>query len=331
MDCILNIIENLKYIIKILLISIILTQASCNLFYVAVRNVPVFFSSPQKVQNKIKKPIKENVRLSALWVGHSTVLLQMDDKVIMTDPVFSETVGEFARRVVEPGMNEEDIPKCDMILISHSHFDHLSFSTLEVMEKKSKGASLVFPSVLEKYLPNYNYDFVKMDNDNGYLNKYIGEKKTVSGMDVTTVFAQHWGGRYGLDGYLWGDNAYTGFIIQYHGLTVYFAGDTGYDSVKFKKIGEMFNIDLAFIPIGPCIDCNQCGAQNHVFPPCAVDILKDIKAKKMIPIHYGTMYFAQGYVDAPLDELKKIMEKEPLLKEKIDILKIGEQKIYLEK
>jgi N-acyl-phosphatidylethanolamine-hydrolysing phospholipase D len=318
---------------KILLIIVfcIFTQSSCNLFYVSVRNVPVFFSSLRNVENKVKKPVKNNVRLSALWVGHSTVLLQLDDKVIMTDPVFSETVGEFARRVVEPGLDVEDIPKCDIILISHSHFDHLNLYSLEKMEKKSTGASLVFPAGLEKYIPNYKYNFVKMDNDNGYQNKYIGDKINASGMDITSVFAQHWGGRYGLDGYLWADNAYTGFIIQYHGITIYFAGDTGYDPVKFKKLGEMFNIDLALIPIGPCIDCNQCGVQNHVFPPCAVEIFKDIKAKKMIPVHYGTLYFAQGYVDAPIDELKKIRENEPSLKEKIDILKIGEQKIYLEK
>ena len=79
----------------------------CNLFYVAVRNVPVFFSSPEKVHDKIKNPVKDNVRLSALWIGHSTVLLQMDDKVIITDPVLTETVGELARRVIEPGIDIE--------------------------------------------------------------------------------------------------------------------------------------------------------------------------------------------------------------------------------
>lgn len=321
----------MRKIILLILVFYAITQSSCNLLYVAVRNVPVFFSSPRKVENKITQPIKDNVRLSALWVGHSTMLLQIDDKVIMTDPVFSETVGEFARRVVEPGIDEEDIPRCDVILISHSHFDHLNFYSLQVIEQKSSGASLVFPAVLEKYLPNYKYNFVRMDNDNGYQTKYTGDKKTVSDMDITAVYAQHWGGRYGIDGYLWGDNAYTGFIIQYHGITVYFAGDTGYDPVKFRKLGEMFDIDLAMIPIGPCIDCKGCGVQNHVFPPCAVQIFKDIKAKKMIPMHYGTFYFAQGYPDAPLDELKNIMDNEPGLKEKIDILKIGEQKIYLKK
>jgi N-acyl-phosphatidylethanolamine-hydrolysing phospholipase D len=314
-----------KYFLIILILSV--TTLSCNLFYVAVRNVPVFFSSPREVKNKISQPIHDNVRLSALWVGHATVLLQMDDKVIMTDPIFSETVGEFARRLVEPGLDEENIPKCDMILISHSHFDHLNLSSLDNMQKKSGGAYLVFPKMLEYYLPRYNYNFVRMNNDDGYKKEIIGEEKDIDGIKVTSVYAQHWGGRYGLDGFVWGDNSYTGYIIQYHNMTVYFAGDTGYDSVKFKQIGEMYDIDLALIPIGPCIECNQCGPTNHVFPPDALMIFKDIKAKKMIPIHYGTLYFAQGNADAPLETLNKLIIEQNL-QDKVDVLKIGEQKIY---
>jgi L-ascorbate metabolism protein UlaG (beta-lactamase superfamily) len=320
-----------KKIILLISVFLFITQSSCNLFYVAVRNVPVFFTAPRKVHNKIKKPLKENVRLSALWVGHATVLLQMDDKVIITDPVFSETVGELGRRVIEPGINETDIPKCDMILISHSHFDHLNLYTLEMMETRSSRSALVFPAILENYIPGFDYEFVKMSNNKGYINNYFGEKKMIKDIEVTSVFAKHWGGRYGLDGYLWGEDAYTGYIIQYNGMTVYFAGDTGYDSVKFKQIGEKYNIDLALIPIGPCIDCNQPGVRNHVFPPDAIMIFKDIKAKKMIPIHYGTFYFAQGYVEAPIDALNGMLEKDQVLKTSVDILKIGEQKIYLEK
>ena len=71
------------------------------MFYVATRNVPVFFSTPQSIPNKITKPIKENVRLSALWIGHSTLLIQMDDKVILVDPVFENVIGGFMMRKKE--------------------------------------------------------------------------------------------------------------------------------------------------------------------------------------------------------------------------------------
>src|SRR5205085_5405001 len=92
-----------KYIPFIVILFIIITEPACNMFYIATRNVPVFFSTPEKVLNKIKHPVKDNVRLSALWIGHSTLLIQMNDKIIITDPFLTETVGELARRVVEPG------------------------------------------------------------------------------------------------------------------------------------------------------------------------------------------------------------------------------------
>lgn len=320
----------LKKTILSSLIIIITLSYSCNMLMVAVRNVPVFFIPPEKVYNKIKEPIKPNVRLSVLWIGHSTALIQMDDKVIITDPVLTETVGEFARRVYEPGIDEENIPKCDLILLSHSHFDHLSFGSLDMLEGKSPRAALVFPDDMENHLPSYSFDMVRMKNNGGYLYGYIGESKIIKGIKITTVYAQHWGGRYGIDGYLWADNAYTGFILEYNGMTVYFAGDTGYDEAKFKLLSQKFNIDVGLIPIGPCADCDNCGTHNHVFPPDAVKIFKDLNAKHMVPIHYGTLHFALADPFEPLISLKKIIVTDSL-QSKIDILKIGEQKVYLEK
>ncbi len=298
------------------------------MFYVAMRNVPVFFSTPDDVPNKIKNPINNSVRLSALWIGHSTVLLQMDDKVIITDPLLTETAGEFARRVVEPGIDPEDIPPCDIILISHSHFDHLNYGSLEILEDKSPGAALVFPDGVENFMPDFEFDEIKMKNDEGYATKFLGEEKVVKGVKISTVFARHWSGRYGLDGYVWGDHGYTGYILEYKGMTVYFAGDTGYDSVMFKQLGRRFKIDLALIPIGPCADCNQAGTRGHVFPPESIQILKDVRAVHMIPIHYGTLYFAQAEPMEPLRSLKSLIAGDSI-SSRIDILKIGRQKIYL--
>lgn len=311
-----------KYLIPVIIIFTF--SLSCNMFYIAVRNVPVFFSSPDTVDVKVKKPVKDNVRLSALWIGHATVLLQMDDKIIITDPFLTETTGELARRVVEPGIDIENIPPCNLILISHSHFDHLNFSSLSILEEKSSKSNLVFPKDLENYLPYYNLNFIRMDNDYGYKNKIIGEQKIIDGIKVTTVFAAHWGGRYGLDGFLWGDLSYTGYILEYNGMTVYFAGDTGYDPDKFRHIGEKYNIDLAMIPIGPCADCKDCGTKNHVFPKDAVYIFRDLNAKIMIPIHYGTLVFAQAEPMEPLYAFKNIIAEEKL-EDKVKILKIGEQ------
>lgn len=320
--------KNITYLL-ILFLSLS-ALPGCNLLLVAVKNVPTFFESPRKVKNKIKEPLKPDVRLSALWIGHATVLLQMDDKVIITDPFLTETAGEFARRVVEPGIDVENIPPCDLILISHSHFDHLNLASLEMLEEKSNKTALVFPEDLENYLPAYDMNLVRMKNNNGYEKGITGETRMINGIKVTTVFAQHWGGRYGIDGYVWGDNAFTGYILEYNGMSVYFAGDTGYDTQKFKKLGELYKIDLALIPIGPCADCKQCGTYNHVFPVDAYDIFTDMKAKHMLPIHYGSLHFAQADPMEPVYAFREII-KNNKAGEFIKILEIGEQEIYLRK
>ena len=303
---------------------------SCNLLLVAVKNVPTFFEAPKKVKNKITQPIKPDVRLSALWIGHATVLLQMDDKVIITDPFLSETAGEFARRVVEPGIDPVNIPPCDVILISHSHFDHLNLASLDLLAEKNSKAALIFPQDCENYLPEFGLNMIRLGNDNGYEKRLLGDSVTVNGVKITAVYAQHWGGRYGFDGYLWGDNAFTGYMIQYNGLTVYFAGDTGYDSLKFRQLGENYKVDLALIPIGPCADCEQCGTYNHVFPPDAYSIYSDIAPKWMVPIHYGTLHFAQADPMEPEIAFRKIV-KEKQAEENIKILDIGGQYVFIKK
>ena len=321
-------IKNKTHLFTLLILLSALFSAvfvSCNLLLVAVRNVPVFFEAPRKVENKITNPVDTNIRLSALWIGHATVLLQIDDKIVITDPFLTETAGEFARRTVEPGIDIENIPKCDLILVSHSHFDHLNLGSLEILdEKRDKNTTLVFPGGLENYLPDYNMKILRMNNDNGYKKNITGESVIVNGIKVTTVYAQHWAGRYGVDGYVWGDKAYTGYIIEYKGLTVYFAGDTGYDSLKFKQLGKLYNIDLAFIPIGPCADCKQCGTYNHVFPQDAYKIYKDLRAVYMIPIHYGTLHFAQADPMEPYYEFKEIVKSDNN-NANVKILNIGEQ------
>jgi N-acyl-phosphatidylethanolamine-hydrolysing phospholipase D len=306
-----------------------LLLSSCNLVMVAIKNVPTFFDTPADVKNKIKDPVRTDAKLSALWIGHATVLIQMDDKLIITDPFLTQTAGEFARRVIDPGIDPENIPPCDLVLLSHSHFDHLSLGSLSILDEKSgKKGALVFPNDMENFLPSYDMKSIRLKNDNGYTSKVIGESRVVNGIKITAVYSQHWGGRYGADGYLWGDRAFTGYVLEYKGMTVYFAGDTGYDSLKFRQIGEQFKIDLAFIPIGPCAECNQCGTFNHVFPVDAVMLFDDIGARRMIPIHYGTLHFAQADPMEPLYAFREIVKKhkDP---DRFRILNIGEQVVLI--
>ncbi|MEX0602826.1 MAG: MBL fold metallo-hydrolase, partial [Bacteroidota bacterium] len=104
---------------------------------VAQLNRPV-----ELLETRIANPILQNPGIAVLWVGHATVLIQIHDKVFLTDPLFSKTVGMIVRRYVEPGLEPESIPHVDFTLISHTHFDHFSYSSLD---RIPQNGSLLIP------------------------------------------------------------------------------------------------------------------------------------------------------------------------------------------
>lgn len=327
-----------KYLILLALISSAFISG-CWFVRAGMRNLDnAIFETPAKVKNKIKNPVKNNIKLSALWVGQSTVLLQIDDKVVITDPVFENVIAGFMLRTVEAGINISSIPKLDLILVSHAHMDHLSFPTLDAFDKRFPLTSLVIPDGAEKYLPSYDMNIIKMRTGNSEERNYTGETKVINGIKITAVYASHQGGRFGLDSYVWDVPGYTGYIIQYKGITVYFAGDTSYDDKAFKYLGKKYKIDLALIPVGPCRDCDQIGNFLHVASLGALMMLDDLRAKHMVPIHFGTIrYFNDP--NTPVYALEDLINKydtktvtgvaasEPY-KDKIKILKAGEQYIF---
>ena len=108
-------------------------------------------------------------------------------------------------------------------------------------------------------------------------------------------------------------------------MTVYFSGDTAYDKEFFKYLGENYEIDMEFIPIGPCKDCEKLHKKNrHVYPKGALQILEDSEAKIMIPIHYGTIKELSD-PDKPKYVLEDLILNKPEVKNKVRILEIGEQ------
>jgi len=283
----------------------------------AFRNVAAAFTPERRIANRITRPVRDDARLAALWVGHATVLLQMDDRVVLTDPIFTSSAGQVSWRVVEPGIDPANLPHLDAVLISHLHFDHLSQDSLATLEDRI--GMLLVPAYGLVYVPDL--DFAARD-----LARW--EHWDDRGMRVTAVPVAHSGWRYGADG-AWMTESYTGYVIEYRGLTVYFGGDTAYERENFVETARRFpHIDVAFLPIAP-IEPRRYIGRNHLDPPQALQAFEDLGAERMVPIHFDTFINSE---DAPGDApaaLRRAMRERSLTDERVVILAVGEQRVLI--
>jgi L-ascorbate metabolism protein UlaG (beta-lactamase superfamily) len=262
----------------------------------------------------ITTPILPNANLAVGWIGHATVLIQIHDKIIITDPLFTNTIGMLVKRFVKPGLDPAILPKVDFTLISHMHFDHFSFGSLEEIPKNG---ILVIPNGLADYTPEFGFKETVM------LQPWQSIED--DSVRITAVPVQHFNGRYGFDRAWLGETGYTGYIIEYRGIVVFFAGDTGYNPELFKEIGRRFKIDLALIPIAP--GGGGFGSYVHVSPLGAVKIFEDVGAKYMMPIHFGSMTYGSAPDAAGrLEALHEAAEQEGVAN-RVIVLQVGEQRV----
>lgn len=258
--------------------------------------------------NKKLKDIKENRnKTSYTWIGHSTFFIQLNGLNILTDPVWAKRMG-FQKRLTEPGMDLEDLPEIDIVVISHGHYDHLDFPTL----KKLKGNPQYFVPIGLKSL------FIKK----GYqrvIEMSWWESTVQEGLTIHFVPAQHWTRRTLKD---MNTSHWGGWIFQNVHETLYFVGDTGYFD-GFKQIGERFNINTVFMPIG-AYEPEWFMADSHISPEDSVKAFIELKAKQFIPMHYGAYRLADDTGPEALDRLYQEWETRRLPKEQLKVLLIGE-------
>jgi L-ascorbate metabolism protein UlaG (beta-lactamase superfamily) len=148
------------------------------------------------------------------------------------------------------------------------------------------------------------------------------------GLRITAVPAVHNGWRYGLDE-AWMKTSYTGYIIEYNGITVHFAGDTAYDRDLFHKIAQRFPaIDLTLVPIAP-IHPREYSMARHTDPAEAIRIFRDLNAHRITPIHYDTFPESADTLGEAAARLRHEMSVNGLSDQQVVILGQGERYIYL--
>lgn len=241
------------------------------------------------------------------WIGHSTFLIQQNGYNIITDPVWASKLAT-NKRLSKPGLPISVLPRIDYVLISHSHYDHLHFSSIK---KLTGQITFLVPMGLGDLFRKKGFQRVHEFN--------WWEQRESNGLCFTFVPAQHWTRRtlYDTNTSHWG-----GWIIQNEEHSIYFVGDSGYFS-GFKKIGQTYKIDYCLMPIG-AYEPEWFMSAQHVNPEEAVQAFIDTNASTMIPMHYGAFRLADDTPEEALDRLNKEWDYRALPRERLKVMKLGE-------
>ncbi len=253
------------------------------------------------------------------WVGHSTLLIQLDGVNILTDPHWAERASPVSfggpRRVTPPGLTFENLPPVHVVLISHDHYDHLDEATVRRLAAAHRPRFLV-PLGLKAWFADLGItDVEELD---------WWQSRTVRGLTLTSVPAQHFSGRTPWDRNqrLWG-----GWAVAGRAKRVYFAGDTAYYD-GLREIGARLGpFDLAAVPIGAYVP-PAIMKSGHTTPEEALRVFADVRGRNFVPIHWGTFDLAEEAIEEPPVRLTAEAQRLGLDPARLWILKHGETRRF---
>jgi L-ascorbate metabolism protein UlaG (beta-lactamase superfamily) len=214
--------------------------------------------------------------LKVIWLGHSSILLNIEGQKVLIDPVLAPRVGplgfmmkRFQKTVVPPG----DLPPIDLVLITHDHYDHLDMATIKAFQKT--GTRFIVPLGVSAHLMHWGIPEARIQELDWW------QSARFEGLEIIATPAQHFSGRHMVKQTrsLW-----ASWVIKGAKQRVYFSGDSGYD-VHFQEIGKAFGpFDLAFIESG---QYSTLWPDMHLHPAQSLQAFKDLNARWYFPIHWG--------------------------------------------
>ncbi|HMH35013.1 MAG TPA: MBL fold metallo-hydrolase [Puia sp.] len=261
------------------------------------------FSKPKNTvpANKVPVVVTDLKKLSQLssqnpvliWFGHSSYLIYLQGLHILVDPVFSGHASPFSFTTKSfPGSNPytaDDLPEIDLLILTHDHYDHLDFETVMKLNNKTK---LVCTSLgVGSHLRFWGWDEKKI------IEFEWGDRKSFeNGLSLTCATARHFSGRtFTRNKTLW-----SSFILETVPYKFYIGGDSGYD-VHFKQIGEAYGpFDLVMLESG---QYNPAWPNIHMMPEETVKAAVDLKAKILLPVHWGKFSLALHPWNEPIQRI----------------------------
>jgi N-acyl-phosphatidylethanolamine-hydrolysing phospholipase D len=273
--------------------------------------------------------IHANARLGAnlmqpavTWIGHASMLVQASGLNVLTDPAFSERASPLSflgpQRAQAPGVALADLPPIDVVVISHNHYDHLDEDSIRGLNARANGTTLfLVPLGLKPWLADIGVtNVIELD---------WWQQHETGGVKFHLTPVQHWSAR-GLtdrNRSLWG-----GWAVIGSGFHWYFSGDSGY-SPDFRDTRQHFyadapdSFDLALIAVG-AYEPRWFMRDQHVNPAEAVQVHRDLGARRSIGVHWGTFNLTDEPLDQPPGDLAIALAQQAISPQDFVLLKIGE-------
>lgn len=219
--------------------------------------------------------------MKTTYIGHATLLLEIGETRILTDPNFESSLGRFLPRVSAPGIALEALPKLDALLLTHAHADHLSFKSLDQLPSD---IPLFAPGVIAKWLTQKGYA-------NAVALEPQGRATLADGtLRIHAAQATHRGNRYGFDRWRSAANMY---LLETDAESVFFAGDTALTEWTHHLVRDTLwesgrELDVALLPIGYAPRWKPGFRRGHLTGEDALTLFEILRARAMLPYHWGT-------------------------------------------
>lgn len=256
-------------------------------------------SIPSVKTDLLQLPADSNL---LVWFGHSSYFMQLNGKRFLIDPVFSGNAAPLPGAVRafkgSDRYTADDLPPVDYLLISHDHYDHLDYETILALRPKIR-------SVICGLGVGAHFEYWGFDTGNITEMDWNETVQLDSNITLHTAAARHFSGR----GFTRNNTLWLSFILQTPSQTIYLGGDSGYDT-HFAEIGNRFDsIDWAILENG---QYNKAWQAIHMLPPEVLQAAKDLKARRILPVHSSKFALAQHPWDEPLKALTRLNSGHPI-------------------
>jgi L-ascorbate metabolism protein UlaG (beta-lactamase superfamily) len=270
--------------------------------------IPSLFTKRHGEKIKPSYPDLREGEICITWIGHASFLVQTPEHSILIDPNWAKWL-KVIKRIRQPGLEIHDLPAIDLVLVTHAHFDHLDRKTLRTV---ASDQAIVVPENVGGLVHGLGFKQVRE------LRQW--ESFEMGSLKVTLTPARHWGARVLHDSH----RGFGGFHIEYGGRTVFHCGDSAWFE-GFTEIGERLPVEIALLPIGAYEAPTK--RDVHMNPEQAIDAFLQLKARTLVPMHFGTFRLSYEPLHEPPERLIRHGAAKQII-DRIRILNEGEPTVF---